>query len=337
MSCDEESRTAFVSQLATDRDWTEDETMAFVRATSVVYQQGVKQWNEGMTPDQQQWMTSMDGVATHMMDVVGTPRRTHKGREQLPSEMAGYMALLNYLTERGMFTPEQTSEAIARYRGKVQASPPEESLPIYRDMATAKAALITNETGKTLSDDQKGELRRPRTADGQSKVETWQPTPQDTLPDLDDAFIDQLEPYADWGNVFDVAHDLQLDKPLRFYDRPNETWRKGADGEAKQDIDATLREDSRVRVLSLFDTYTNDRKRGGEGSFREWLEKPQTLYRSGRPSDTFISVSQSASIAQAGGDQSGLLYQIDIAPRRWLGTGLSGGTEIYLANESVAY
>jgi len=133
------------------------------------------------------------------------------------------------------------------------------------------------------------------------------------------------------GDLYKVAQDMGLEYDLQAYDKIVSKWTHGADQEAKPEIYEALSSNAELRTLTLYNEWNNS---SSQDSFLTWLDKPQTLYRVGGRSPYFMSFSSRLASAQSESKEV-RIWTVDLSPRQWLGSGLTGKGEVFIPEEAI--
>jgi len=145
-------------------------------------------------------------------------------------------------------------------------------------------------------------------------------------PEIEEQMIDKLQNIGPWESS-SAASELGISS-YNQYLKDVDRWVRGADQSAKEDIQSWL-QDPQIRTLSLYGKWSSDTQHGYSGTFKEWLDTPQVLYRGGGRSYPFMSFAQNERVAHdASGGQA--VWKTVVAPRNWLGA--SG--EVWIESEA---
>jgi hypothetical protein len=149
-------------------------------------------------------------------------------------------------------------------------------------------------------------------------------------PKLDTHVVDQLEELGQWDAV-GAATELGWEVDIRNFMRVNDRWVRGAETEVKEDIYFLLRNNPKVRALTLYEEWSSS---GSNLLFKDWLEQPKTFYRGGGRSYPFMSFSSSESVAHdaSGGED---VWTVTTPPKNLLGGGMTGAGEVYIDTEAI--
>ena len=149
-------------------------------------------------------------------------------------------------------------------------------------------------------------------------------------PRLDEALVGELDEIGKW-EVSSAAEELGHSATMKAYTKANNRWTQGAEQEAKHDIHGWLRNDPKVRTLSLYEDWSNSK---GDQSFSKWLDTPDVFWRGGGFSSPFMSFTRSKSVAvDASGGQGA--WWVKMKPNQLLGSGMTGAGEVYIARGAI--
>lgn len=127
-----------------------------------------------------------------------------------------------------------------------------------------------------------------------------------------------------------ITFDKRTEETLGSLTKEENRWLMGADPEAKIDIKAfydNFPEARNARLQMLHQHLSPD------SSFEDFLEKPITVYRGGRPvyGDSFANFTLSKGTAKSFADKHGSgLFELNIQPKNILGYAPTGATEIFV-------
>lgn len=131
----------------------------------------------------------------------------------------------------------------------------------------------------------------------------------------------------------ELAFSKEIQSQLTSLDKLEERWLKGADPEAKHEITSFYKDFPDVREARL--RMLHD-KLDPSSSYQNFLDKPITVYRGGRPEygETFSNFTLSKSTAESFADKRGSgLFELKIKPSNILGYAPTGASEIFVQED----
>jgi len=157
-------------------------------------------------------------------------------------------------------------------------------------------------------------------------------------PKLNEGLVDSLGS-MDIGDASYAAEQLGYDVEWNAYNKDVQRWNMQADRDAKYEIEGWLQTHPEVRALSLYSdwsaSYTKDAIAGKEyPGFKDWLDTPQILYRSGGRSEVFMSFARSKRVAMDA-TNTNEAWWISASPRQWFASAGTGAGEVWLASDAV--
>jgi hypothetical protein len=149
-------------------------------------------------------------------------------------------------------------------------------------------------------------------------------------PRVDNSMVDKLQELGPWDPT-SAANELGVSS-WGAYSRDERRWVSGAESDAKDDIAEWLKHGDGIREVSLYGIWSVDSNKGKAGTFEEWLDASQTLYRGGGRSYPFMSFAFNARVAK---DASGgaAVWKVITTPRQWLGASQSGAGEVWIESD----
>lgn len=162
------------------------------------------------------------------------------------------------------------------------------------------------------------------------------------LPYMDRQLIRKLDEYGPW-HVESVLEDMGSNAPIGWesYAKDNDRWTKTADHSALDDIEYTLRNNDDVRILSLYQMYS-DKYASPDVStyptFSEWLNEPQTFYRFGNVGNygmTNFAKSLEGARDATNSAKDDVYNSLTLMPRALLGYAMTGIGEVYVDTDMI--